>query len=345
MSQGLPVIGIPGMPPGDPATLRHGRQAWHALADELGGAFQDVAGALSALDWSGAGASAFEQNTGAAHQGSRSDFEHLRTFGDKLKEAGDRIEEAQNICKVSLVAAGVAAAAGLGLTIVSLGASDAVAAAEIGADAAAVVAEETALEAFLGLIENAIVGIAQNFVRNFATQFVVNVVSQEGGSLLDGHGLTMPDFEQVLMYSVLGAVLPSGRLATAMLSSVGTDALVQEITTGHVDPMEVGLTAATVGVLHVGRVKLTPKEPLAEADGQLMLPGFEPSPPPVEELGAESSVIAQLDASLEDIGQEVADDYRIVEVSGDEFRWGTAEEGTKLLVQDVYRGAHGGAQE
>jgi hypothetical protein len=276
-------IPVPGAPPGNPDELRGGRPVWHRLGDEIDAALNDFVGAAAQLDWQSAAATAFRDSLDRLGSESRGDIRNYGAFGDKLKEAGDRIAQAQDVYNVSLAAATAAAGIGLAATVFTLGASDAAAAAEVAADIGAITTEEGLLQSFMAAVRAGIEAIISNFIRNFVTQMIVNVVAQEATSVLTGHGLVAPNLVDAAVYSAAFSLVPGGGLARTVIGSLGADAVAQELTTGSVNPGELLLTGLTAGGFHLGgqairgfRGGTGETLPAEEPGGQLLLDGFEP---------------------------------------------------------------------
>lgn len=264
-------IPVPGAPPGNPDVLRSAQPIWHAMGDEINGALDDFMAAMGGLDWNSTAGTAFSDRVAHVRQQSRGDIQNFHAFGDALKGAGDRIDEAQMAYNASIAAATAAAAIGLGATFFTFGASDAAAAAEVAVDIDAIVTEEGLLQLFMNGLRTALMQIIQNFIRNFITQMIVNVVSQEVYSVADGKGLTAPNIETALVYSTAFSLIPGGGLLKTVVGSAGADALAQEVITGHLSLNELLLTAGTAGLFHVGGDVIsglrTPDEPTAGRNG------------------------------------------------------------------------------
>jgi WXG100 family type VII secretion target len=154
---GLPSW-MPGRPGGDPDALRRYAGMWDALNSSLSdmqNRTRPQADNVSAF-WRGVAAdayhgtwSSYEANFGPLHDA-------IDTMARQLRDAAQKIDDAQNKYDHYAEAAAAVAAAGIGLTIFTLGISDAVAAGSeggIAAAASAVIAElATALEAIGGFI-------------------------------------------------------------------------------------------------------------------------------------------------------------------------------------------------
>jgi hypothetical protein len=148
-SEGVPspdhgLLGFPARPGGSSDATRTGRQPWIDLADDLHDALHPVEVAIRDLRWSGQGRDHFDEVwqrvAGAAWEADA----HLRQVGDLLQRLGDHVEDAQRTWDVAMAGTAVVTGVGIGLSVLSFGLSDAVAA---GAAASAVTTMEGACAA------------------------------------------------------------------------------------------------------------------------------------------------------------------------------------------------------
>jgi WXG100 family type VII secretion target len=184
-------VDLPGRPAGNADAVRAAARAWDHLAWEiwqLSRALEPRADDL-ARSWSGAAADAYD---GVWHQ-VRGGFyeldERIHGIAGQLRRSADAIEGGQTAYDRALVAMGIATAAGIGLTVLTLGSSDAAAAeadSAIAATAATVIADlDVAMGRMVALFAEsaeALTGLATRFAVNFALRAPELVLSPAGGA-------------------------------------------------------------------------------------------------------------------------------------------------------------------
>jgi WXG100 family type VII secretion target len=156
-------------PGGDPGAIRQAAQAWRTLASDLRTAQHDVGQQVSSLrsGWTGQASDAFQ------HWGTQLGTDIADSAGQcdriagQLDQVADKIQSTNDQIHGLIVAMGVTAAVGIGLTIFTLGFSDAAAAGAATAEAAEAATLVTILTNFLeGLLGRWVVAFAINL---FAT--------------------------------------------------------------------------------------------------------------------------------------------------------------------------------
>lgn len=273
---------VPGEPHGDPHQIRAAANTWRSVAQQLASVRDDLDRHVQTVAgvWTGTGAQAFmDQWQGqkglkpAIDSTTDNDTskDNIAKLAASLDTLADQIEAAQNRYNAALIATGITVAVGIGLTLVSFGASDAVAGgaavAEVGA--AAMVAEEaaTAATSVFSMIGSFAAQLAVRMTINFVVNFTVDMDSQMAANAIvypDHNPLNHLDSKQAgedALSATLAMELTPGlaklplisklppklaRVAVPGATSAGIDAAQQELTTGHIDP-EQALFAGGIG--------------------------------------------------------------------------------------------------
>jgi uncharacterized protein YukE len=168
-------VDLPGRPSGNAHHLRDGGRAWEHLAWEIWNLTRQVEQRVDALlqGWSGPAADAFAARW-TEMRGGFAEFDHrLHAVAFRLRGIADVIEDAQSTYDRALAAAGIATAAGIGLTVFTLGVSDVLAEGADAALAANVVAFLARLEVTLARLGMMLAELAQ-MLDGLASRFAVN---------------------------------------------------------------------------------------------------------------------------------------------------------------------------
>lgn len=184
---------LPGRPSGDAEALRAASHAWEHLAWELwqlSRAVETKADAL-AQGWSGAAGDADADVWRQVRRGFYDLDGRIHDVAGRLRRAADAIEGGQAAYDRALAAAGIATVAGIGLTVFTLGFSDAAAAEAdgvIAATAATVIADlEVTLARVAALFAEsaeALGGLVGRFALNFAIRAPEFVSGPVGGGAI-----------------------------------------------------------------------------------------------------------------------------------------------------------------
>ncbi|WP_438486616.1 WXG100 family type VII secretion target [Streptomyces sp. S186] len=180
-------------PGGNPEVLRKCAAAWREMADDLRTAGADLNRQVEDLDksdWDGQAAAGFRAHWAHTKQQLDHSLPRFHEVAKELDQAADHIEDTNKQVEHVLEELAVTAAVGLGLTVITAGFSDAVAA----AGAAAEVAEAGTIVARLGRLlkqietalktlrelekSNKLLEIGLDFASNTAGNFVGNVLNQ-----------------------------------------------------------------------------------------------------------------------------------------------------------------------
>jgi uncharacterized protein YukE len=264
-------------PPGDPARIRRCASQVDSLRDRLDGDRRALNESVDELTttWTGAGATAFHAGWygGGAGRAPAAVLESARhsldQFARGLYDYADQLQHAQ---EEHWISTGIMAA----LTIVNavqLGADPATDAAEVGVATATVAGTSFAL-ADIGTM--AIEGAAFGFSSNVVSQFGADLLDQltpefdrtgdHAVSLFDCKQLATSTFDLAVSFGVAGAAgALAGRFGGELLSTLlehplsrpvttatfaaATDTAGQLITTGHVDPGEVLVSAGSAALV------------------------------------------------------------------------------------------------
>lgn len=143
-------MNLPGRPKGNPGELRHAAASWRAAANEVSSVGSSLTSIMQIPGWNGAAAGAFHGSIGDLAAAIGKCHDGLQQIAGGLDHVADQIESAQRRYDQALAAATVTTAFGIGLTVVTLGASDAMAA-----------AADTALVGTLGAIAVALDGVVE----------------------------------------------------------------------------------------------------------------------------------------------------------------------------------------
>ncbi|MFE6689074.1 WXG100 family type VII secretion target [Streptomyces sp. NPDC057743] len=126
---------------GDPVALRRCAEAWRQMAHDLQAAGRDLdqqVKDLSSADWDGRAATAFHEHWTHTKRQVDHALPNFERVAKELDQAADRIEDTNTQVEHVLEELAVTAAVGLGLTLITAGFSDAVAAGAAAAAAAEV---------------------------------------------------------------------------------------------------------------------------------------------------------------------------------------------------------------
>jgi WXG100 family type VII secretion target len=184
---------LPGRPAGDADAVRAAAGAWDHLAWRiwhLSRSLEPHADDL-ARTWAGAAADAYATVWHQRRQAFDELDERIHRIAGQLRRTADATEDGQNGYDRTLEAMGFAAAAGIGLTVLTLGGSDAAAAEADGAlatTAGAIIADlEMTLAreaALLSESAEALRGLASRFAVNFAMRGPDFAFSPAGGAAI-----------------------------------------------------------------------------------------------------------------------------------------------------------------
>ncbi|MFI0790215.1 WXG100 family type VII secretion target [Streptomyces lydicus] len=209
-------------PGGNPEVLRKCAAAWREMAQDLRTAAADLnrqVGDLDTADWDGQAATGFR----AHWQHTKEQIDHalprFHEVAKELEQAADHIEDTNKQVEHVLEELAVTAAVGIGLTVVTAGFSDLVAAgsaaAEV-AEAGVVVARlgrllktvESALESLRALMESSkFLKFGVELATNTAGNFTGNVL----GQAFTGQEVTWgQDFQDAAVAGSVGTVLGAG---------------------------------------------------------------------------------------------------------------------------------------
>jgi WXG100 family type VII secretion target len=186
-------VDLPGRPSGNADTLHAAARTWDHLASEIWQLRRVLEAEVDALAlaWSGAAADAYAE----AWQPVRRGFDELEAkihgVARRLRTAGGMIEDGQAAYDRALAAAGVVAAAGIGLTLLSGGLSDVAGAAaegEIAATATAIVSDlglgMARVAELLAKTMEELSGLASRFAVNFAVRAPELAYGPAGGGAM-----------------------------------------------------------------------------------------------------------------------------------------------------------------
>ena len=263
---------LPGCPQGNPGELRAAADCWTNVAGSLRTTTDDAKGRIATLtaSWQGSGKTAFEQEWGKLADAVNQGCDEMASVAQHLRKAADDLEAAQYAYQLAISAAAVTAVVGIGLTLVTFGASDAVAGEEVATEVGVAVdaaAEATSLAARLFSLA---CDIAVQLGRAFQVFGFVDLGADAAvGAIVspDHNPLDHIDYTAVTALA-LGSLAPElrvgGPLAKIIFGGVaagGVDAASQELTTGHIDPGEVlfnaGLGSLAAGaIVGAGRLRL-----------------------------------------------------------------------------------------
>lgn len=237
---------LPGFPQGNPGELQAAASTWSNVAGSLRTLADDSNGRIASLSasWQGKGKDSFAQEwsklVAAVHDG----CDELTGIASALNQAADKIADAQRRYEVAAGAAAATAVVGIGLTVFTFGASDAVAAeataVEVGAAVEVAAEAATVTETLL----TAAVNIATQMVTRFVVFLGVDLTAQAGISAVvdpDHNPFGLIDLSSAV--SVAGGMampdIPGGvaaRIGAGAALGAGQDTLTQLLTTGKVDP-------------------------------------------------------------------------------------------------------------
>lgn len=164
-------------PGGDPGAIRQAAAAWRTLASDLRTTQHDVEQQVSGLraGWTGTASDAFQ------HWGTQLGTDIADSAGQcdriagQLDQVADKIQSTNDQIHALIVAMGVTAAVGIGLTIFTLGFSDAAAAGAATAEAAEATTLVTILTSFLeGLLGRWVVAFTINLVATGVEKAWIN---------------------------------------------------------------------------------------------------------------------------------------------------------------------------
>ena len=264
-------------PPGDPGRIRQCASQVDALRDRLDGDRRALNEAVDELTttWTGAGATAFQATWygGAAGRAPAAvldgAYHTLDRFARQLYDYADQLQHAQEEHWISL---GIMAA----LTVVNavqLGADPATDAAEVGVATGTAVGTSFALSS-LGtmVIEGAAFGFSSDVVSQLGADLLDRLnpefdrTGDHAVSLFDYRQAAVSTFDSAVSFGVAGAAgaladrfggellsnlleHPLSRPITTAAFGAATDTATQLITTGHVDPSEVLVSAGSAGLV------------------------------------------------------------------------------------------------
>ncbi|MFF8310199.1 WXG100 family type VII secretion target [Streptomyces lydicus] len=209
-------------PGGNPEVLRKCAEAWRQMAHDLQASGRDLDQQVTDLgetDWDGQAATRFREHWTHTKQQIDHALPRFERVAKELDQAADHIEDANEQVQHVLEELAVTAAVGLGLTVITAGFSDAVAAgaaaAEV-AEAGTVVARlarllktvESALETLRNLMESSkLLKIGVEFGTNVAGNFTGNVL----GQVFTGQEVTWgQDFQDAAVAGGVGTALGAG---------------------------------------------------------------------------------------------------------------------------------------
>ncbi len=239
-------------PGGDPEVLRKCAAAWREMAQELRTAGADLnrqVGDLDETDWDGRAAEGFRAHWTHTKEQIDHALPDFHQVAKELEQAADHIEDTNKQIEHVLEELAVTAAVGIGLTVVTAGFSDLVAAgsaaAEV-AEAGVVVARlgrvlkqvESALEALRRVMQSSkLLKFGVEFATNTAGNFTGNVL----GQAFTGQEITWgQDFQDAAVAGGVGTVVGAGgralgtKLPGALGDVVGGRGLAGRTVTGAV---------------------------------------------------------------------------------------------------------------
>ncbi|MEU5214061.1 WXG100 family type VII secretion target [Streptomyces sp. NPDC020742] len=239
-------------PGGNPQVLRTCAAAWREMAQELRAAGADLnrhVEDLDEADWGGKAATGFRAHWKHTKEQIDHALPRFHEVAKELEQAADHIEDTNKQVEHVLEELAVTAAVGIGLTVITAGFSDAVAAgsaaAEV-AEAGAVVARlgrvlkqvESALETLRELMQSSkLLKFGVEFATNTAGNFTGNVLGQE----FTGQDITWgQDFQDAAVAGGVGTALGAGgrvlgkELPGAFGDVVGGKGLAGRMATGAV---------------------------------------------------------------------------------------------------------------
>ncbi|REK84650.1 WXG100 family type VII secretion target [Streptomyces inhibens] len=209
-------------PGGNPDVLRKCAEAWREMAHDLQAAGRDLdqqVGDLDDADWGGRAATGFREHWRHTKQQIDHGLPNFERVAKELEQAADHIEDTNQRVQHVLEELAVTAAVGLGLTVITAGFSDAVAAgaaaAEV-AEAGTVVARlasllkkvEETLEFVRGLMQSSkFMKFGVEFGTNVAGNFTGNVL----GQVFTGQEVTWgQDLQDAAVAGGVGTALGAG---------------------------------------------------------------------------------------------------------------------------------------
>lgn len=187
-------------PGGDPSVLRACAEAWRDMAQDLKSTIetQDQEVARLGDNWTGAAAEAFHQHWAHTKQQVERALPHFATVAQQLETTADAIAKANTEVHHVIEELAVTAAVGIGLSLITAGFSDAVAAGAAEAEVAEAAGEITrlgqllikvseVLEKIKTLMEDSkLLKFGVEFGKNLGANFVGNV----GGQAVTGQQIT-----------------------------------------------------------------------------------------------------------------------------------------------------------
>jgi uncharacterized protein YukE len=217
-------VDLPGRPGGDPDALRAGARAWDHLAWEVWHLSRPVERRLGALleGWLGPAADAYRARWEQVHRGLGELDHRLHTNADHLRVLAGLVEDAQSAYDHALAAAGIATVAGIGLTLVTGGASDALAVeadSALGATVTAMIGEfQFAIGRMMALVAD-LAELMGALASRFAIEFAIkgpDLAYGAVGGAATGIAFSLADGERNLrdlaLSGVVGGLVVGGRL-------------------------------------------------------------------------------------------------------------------------------------
>ncbi|WP_053698508.1 WXG100 family type VII secretion target [Streptomyces sp. NRRL F-5755] len=209
-------------PGGNPGVLRKCAEAWRDMAHDLraaGGDLDRQVDELGKADWDGQAATGFREHWAHTKQQIDQALPRFERVAKELEQAAGHIEDTNTRVQHVLEELAVTAAVGLGLTVITAGFSDAVAAgaaaAEV-AEAGTAVARlaqllkevESALETIRNLMKGSkLMKLGVEFGTNVAGNFTGNVL----GQAFTGQEITWgQDFQDAAVAGGVGTALGAG---------------------------------------------------------------------------------------------------------------------------------------
>ncbi|WP_327704656.1 WXG100 family type VII secretion target [Streptomyces decoyicus] len=209
-------------PGGNPEVLRKCAEAWREMAHDLKSAGADLGRQVDELgesEWGGRAATGFREHWTHTKEQIDHALPNFHSVAEELEQAADHIEDTNTQVEHVLEELAVTAAVGVGLTVITAGFSDLVAAgsaaAEV-AEAGAVVARlakvlktiESALESLRGLMAgNKFLKFGVELATNVGGNFTGNVL----GQVFTGQKVTWgQDFQDAAVAGGVGTALGAG---------------------------------------------------------------------------------------------------------------------------------------
>ena len=248
-------MNLPGRPKGNPGALHAAASAWRSAASELDQVEIHLTGRSAAMQcWTGSAAASFQASSGSLGSAVGQLVGAMESVAEQLDRIAGSIHDAQSKYDHAVEAAAAATALGIGLTIVTAGASDAVAAAADSALCSTCIAIAAALADVVdgaGVVFLAASDTLISLGSSFAVSFANAMVAQGIAGAATGTGVSPARAAETIglakgLGPLFGALTPSfiPTWATNAAGSVGASSSSQLAHTGSVNPVVAGLSGA-----------------------------------------------------------------------------------------------------